>query len=298
MEFCFRYLGSGCTFTDLHYTFRLGVSTISNTVREVCHAIWGNLRAECFLLLTKEKWENIALDFERRTNFPHCLGAVDGKHVEIINPLGSMYFNYKGYSSIVLMAVADSSYRFVYVDVGGYGKDNDSTAFKRTSLWQGIESNRIELPPAKNLPGTNIISPYVLIGDEAFALHQHLLRPYGGSNLTVKKRVFNYRLCRARRYVEYAFGILSNKWRIFHRPINLEPHFAILLTQACVVLHNFVRDRDGYKFEDTLSITGLADNEPGEDRSMTRGGAIHIRDKVADYFVSNAGAVSWQLSKI
>lgn len=82
--------------------------------------MWEVMLPECIPLPTKEKWESIEVEFEERANFPHCLGAVDGKHIRIINPLGSMYHNYKGYSSIVLMAVADANYRFVYIDIDGH----------------------------------------------------------------------------------------------------------------------------------------------------------------------------------
>jgi hypothetical protein len=68
----------------------------------------------------------------------------------------------------------------------------------------------------------------------------------------LKKSVYNYRLCRARRYVECAFGILSSKWRIFQRPLNVSP-----IVNACVVLYNFVRETDGYKVEDAITETGL-----------------------------------------
>ena len=106
-----------------------------------------------------------------------------------------------------------------------------------------------------------------------------------------------YRLCRARRYVECAFGILSNKWRIFQRPLNVSPEFAVVIAKACVVLHNFVRERDGYKFEDSLTVTGLEDVPDGQ---SVRGGktANNVRNKVADYFLKDAGAASWQMSKI
>lgn len=83
-------------------------------------------------------------------------------------------------------------------------------------MWQLIESNEQQLPVEKSLPG--IDSPkifYFFIGDEAFGLHKHLLRPFFGTHLTVDK------IRRARRYIECSFGILSNKWRIFHRPINV-----------------------------------------------------------------------------
>ena len=70
--------------------------------------------------------------------------------------------------------------------------------------------------------------------------------------------MYNYRLCRARRHVECAFGIFSNKRRIFQRPLNVSPDFAAVdIVKTCVVLHNFVRERDGYKIEDAMTVTGL-----------------------------------------
>ncbi|CAH1964555.1 unnamed protein product, partial [Acanthoscelides obtectus] len=151
-----RYLASSCTFTDLHYTYRIGISTASKIVKEVCKAICAVLQVESIPSPTREIWESIASDFETIANFPHCIGAVDGKHVRLTCPFrsGSMYFNYKDYYSVVLMAVADSKYRFVFVNVGSYGKDCDSSTFKRSSLWQSIESNTQPLPEDKCLPGT------------------------------------------------------------------------------------------------------------------------------------------------
>ena len=74
----------------------------------------------------KEQKELAALEFERRANFPHCLGAVGGKHIRVIKPEngGLMFYSYKDFS-VVLMAVADTGYRFVYVDIGSYVKDCD-----------------------------------------------------------------------------------------------------------------------------------------------------------------------------
>lgn len=296
-----RYLASGCTLTDLHYTFRIGISTASLLVRAVCQAIWEVMLSECMPVPTKEQWEKIALHFEKVANFPHCIGAVDGKHIRIICPYksGSMFYNYKEYYSVVLMAIADSQYRFTYVDIGSFGKDCDSSIFKRTRLWTSIETNDQLLPDEKVLPGTGMDSakvPYFFLGDEAFALHNHLLRPFGGSNLTKEKRIFNYRLSRARRYVECSFGILTNKWRILHRPLNVQVDFAVDIVKACVLLHNFVRDRDGFCHEDTTTIIGLQDLQQG---TQLRGGlsANNIRNVMCTYFNSNAGAVPWQMAK-
>jgi len=87
------------------------------------------MRPECIPRPTKEQWELTVLEFERRANFPHWLGAVDGKHIRIIKQehRGSMFYNCKDFFffPVLLMAVADTNYRFVYVDIGSYGKDCD-----------------------------------------------------------------------------------------------------------------------------------------------------------------------------
>jgi len=57
-----------------------------------------------------------------------------------------MFYNYKVFSPVVLMAVADTNYRFVYVDIGSYGKDWGSAIFKRSTLWTSIQTNMLELP--------------------------------------------------------------------------------------------------------------------------------------------------------
>jgi len=46
---------------------------------------------------TKEQWELTALLLKKTANFPHCLGAVDGKDIRVIKPehSGSMFYNYK-----------------------------------------------------------------------------------------------------------------------------------------------------------------------------------------------------------
>ena len=97
--------------------------------------------------------------------------------------------------------------------------------------------------------------------------------------------------------MECALGILSNKWRIFQRPLNVSPDFAVIIVKACVVLHNFVLERGGYKFEDALTGTGIEDVPDGQ---SVRGGltANSVRNRVADCFLTDAGAASWQMSKI
>ena len=77
----FRYLGSGCTFKDLHYSYKLGVSSIAMIVREVCSVIWNELVGVYMPTFTEQYWKDISTGFEKQANFPHCIGAVDGKQL-------------------------------------------------------------------------------------------------------------------------------------------------------------------------------------------------------------------------
>ncbi|KAL4112956.1 hypothetical protein QTP88_016668 [Uroleucon formosanum] len=213
---------------------------------------------ECIPIPNEEKWLEIAEGYQQRAQFPNCIGAIDGKHIRVIKPhgSGSHYFNYKHFFSVVLLAVVDSNYCFTFIDVGSFGKDSDPTIFKNSTLYKKLQNDSLNIPKPNLIRGIQIPMPYAFVGDEAFGLSTNMLRPYAGKCLPINKRIFNYRLSRARRYVECAFGILSNKWRIFHRAIDVDIELAIDIVKCCCVLHNFVRARDGYEFEDSLMVTG------------------------------------------
>lgn len=110
------------------------------------------------------------------------------------------------------MAIVDADYKFIYVDVGCNGMISDGGVFKNSSIYEALENNELNIPGPTALPGSKDIVPYVLVADDAFGLSMYLIKPYSQSNLTTEKRVFNYRLSRARRTVENAFGILSNRF--------------------------------------------------------------------------------------
>ena len=194
----FLFVFSGETQVSLSMSFRLGQSTISGIVREMSAALVTVLKDD-FLRFpsSEEEWKVVANDFGERWNFFNCLGAMDGKHVLIDPPVqsGSTYHNYKGTFSIVLLALLDAQLRFIYIDVGTNGRISDGGIWNKCSLKAKLETNSIKRPPPAPLPGTETPFPFVILGDEGFALTQYVLIPYPGSLCANRKdrRIFNCR---------------------------------------------------------------------------------------------------------
>jgi len=55
------------------------------------------------------------------------------------------------------------------------------------------------------------------------------------------ERILNYRICRARRFVENVFGLSSSMFRVLRKPMLLEPEIAQLLAMTIACLQNFLR---------------------------------------------------------
>jgi hypothetical protein len=97
---------------------------------------------------------------------------------------------------VVLLALVDANYKFVIIDVGGYGKSSDGGLFSRSVLGKSLEANALSVPSPKPLPNSEEPLPFVIVGDEAFPLKRYLLRPYPGvlARNDESKQIYNYRL--------------------------------------------------------------------------------------------------------
>lgn len=312
-----RFLATGESYESLAYLYRIPKQTLSYIIPETCDAIYKVLKDTYMKVpATTDEWENIAKEFEDRWNFPNCIGAIDGKHITIRCPVasGSKFFNYKGYFSIVLLAIVDADYKFTYVDVGCNGRVSDGGIFAQTAIHNSLENSKLSIPTPKPLPGREDAVPYVIVGDEAFPLKSYLMKPYPSRQLDCSKRIFNYRLSRARRIVENAFGILSSRFGIFRKPMALEADKVEKVVLAACSLHNFLRTKSTRTYmpfgsidredEDSVTIIEgewrsnhvpnqnfLSLSNQGGNRSATD--IRDIRSEFCDYFNTN-GAVPWQ----
>ena len=142
---------------------------------------------------TENDWVNIANDFYRRTQFPNCIGAVGGKHVRIKMPAGSgsLFYKYKHFFSNLLFALVDANCCFIAADVGAVGKSSDSNVFKKSNIGRKLESNQLGIPGSRPLPNdeNGKCMTFVMVGNEALALSEHVLPPYRSRNLSVQQRI-------------------------------------------------------------------------------------------------------------
>ena len=138
-----RHLSTGESYTSLQYQWRVGRTTIIKFVPKVCKAILREFQKEYLICPTvTEEWKSIEEKFRNRWNVPHTVGALDGKHIAIRKPWksGSKYFNYKGYFSLVLLALVDAEYKSLWVNVGASGSSSDAHIFNRSKLKKRIEN--------------------------------------------------------------------------------------------------------------------------------------------------------------
>ena len=253
----------------------------------------------------------VARDFEEKWNYPLCLGAIEGKHIAIQNPTegGSEFYNYKGFYSVILLAVVDANYKFIYVEAGAAGRAGDAGLFNKSTLKKALDNGLLNMPPPACIAGIPE-SPlnYHMIGDDAFGLSIRMMKPYPHRHLDKPKRIFNYRLSRARRVVENAFGILASRFRVFLTTTKLSPGKVTYMTLASCCLHNFMVDNNKHTY------TSVHDTEGGDhtfvpgawradsvlnslqpcttNRNPTRN-AKEQRHILTNFF-SGAGAVPWQ----
>ena len=311
-----RYLATGNSQRDLAFSFKLGRSTINQIFTEVCISLWDVLSEYVSPFSSPEDWKRISNDFCQIWNMPHCIGAIDGKHVCIRQPshTGTLLHNYKGFVSMVLLAVCDARYSFSFADVGEYGSNNGSGVL---NIGKMFDRNQMDVPDSELIEGTNYELPYRLVGDEIFPLQNWLMRPYSGKALiNDQQKIFNYRLSRARRIIENTFRILVSRWRVFQTPINATPEKVEKIILAAVALHNYLRQTDNANY----TPVGFVDSEndsgeitEGQWRSKIDGNILQPVNRVRNSrytntalqtgqelskFLMNEGSVSWQLKYI
>lgn len=188
---------------------------------------------------------------------------------------------------------------------------------RNTDFFKALEQKKLNIPQPAELPIDDVnyedwrpIIPYYFVGDDAFSLSEHLMKPYPNRGQSESQRTFTYRLSRARRVSENAFGILSTKFRVFLSTLCVKPENATNIVHAALALHNYLLCKCP-----NIYTPGSVDTQNGEGDiidgdwwstvesciiqnsniagcNYTRN-AASVRDRLCEY-VNGPGQVPWQ----
>lgn len=132
---------------------------------------------------------------------------MDGTHIPIPAPSESdrtAYYNYKGFYSVILLALVDNVGFFRWIVSGPPGSAGDA------GVWRWSKQSK-DIAAEQNVPEeqrTRICRNRVILGDSAFSNSAWLLTPYDNP-VTRIQRFFNYKHSQTRFIVEHAFGRLK-----------------------------------------------------------------------------------------
>lgn len=127
-----RFLASGDSQISMNFSYRVP-STGNSIILITCETIWKTLSEKELPTPIEELWKEITNNNSSIWQFPNCIGAIIGKHIQMQAPRhsGSLFFGYYFYFfSIVLLALVDTNYEFVVFNIGGYGKSRDGVIFQ------------------------------------------------------------------------------------------------------------------------------------------------------------------------
>ncbi|KAG0716812.1 hypothetical protein GWK47_008766 [Chionoecetes opilio] len=143
-----RYLATGESRRSLEFQYKIRHNLISSIIPEVCDALFAVLRGTYLKLpTTSAEWQEVASGFSNVWQFPNCIGALDGKRFLLIKPdnTGAEYFDYKSHHSVIMLALVDASYKFLYIDVGAQGRARDAGVWDKCNLKKYIEDKKLQI---------------------------------------------------------------------------------------------------------------------------------------------------------
>ncbi|XP_075734032.1 uncharacterized protein LOC119165503 [Rhipicephalus microplus] len=268
--------------------FGVGRSTVNGIYKEFCEAIVSVLESDWIKMLSPSEMAEHIREFMAVSDFPQAVGALDGCHFPVSPPQehATDYYNYKGWYSIILLALVDHKYRFRFINVGAPGRCHDSHVYQMSSL-SGMVKGPLFKAPVATIGGVAV--PPLVLCDQAFPLTPNLIKPFGHNTpLSAEQKNFNYHISRVRRVVENAFGRLKARFRFTSKRMECDIANARLVIRACCVLNNICEH-----FSDAVQLQWLQEvkqsdsqlpqPERGSDSQI--GNAVSVRSALVDHFI-------------
>ena len=153
---CYIFLNSGDTYSTVGRSFRVGLTTVSETVRDVCEAARKKLQSTYMPAPTREICEE--------SDILNCICSIDGKHVTLkcAKNSGSQYFSYLQKFSLVFVTIVGPDYKWIRAENGGYGKNNAGGIFEQSVMRRRSKAGTLRVTDDKPLPEQNKPTPHFL----------------------------------------------------------------------------------------------------------------------------------------
>eukprot|EP00171_Calliarthron_tuberculosum_P002949 IDg2949t1 len=227
--------------------------------------------------------------FEAIAGLPYCVGAIDGTHIPWKKCPKSQHYEYrcyKGFESIVVLALSTAGRRIIYADVGNPGVHSDSTIFDRSRLKGLLSSGKWCCPDFPSLLiGIIEVRPYIM-GDGAFKLSPSVMKTCSKDEIAANPHLAEWekRASATRKPVECAFGILKNRFStLLHGLMFEHEDDAVFFITACIILHNLCLE-SGDNGDDFLVNDG---NEVVATNTSSRLTGKVVRDALLQYALQN-----------
>ena len=111
---------------------------------------------------------------------------------------------------MILLAIVDSKYQFIMCDFSRNGRISDGDVLQNTKFFEKLENKLLRIQTEEDITNSCRSLPYVFVADDALSLRVDMIKPFRQANLIcVDRKIYNYRVSRARRIVENAFGIMA-----------------------------------------------------------------------------------------
>ncbi|XP_075538681.1 uncharacterized protein LOC142573058 [Dermacentor variabilis] len=270
--------------------FSLGRSTVNKIYKEFCAAVLRNLEEAWIKMPAPADIEDHMREFFAMTEFPQGVGALDGCHFPVSPPKehASDYHNYKGWYSMILLAVVDHRYRFCYTNVGSPGRCHDAFVYGRSALRKLVESDSFQHPTAA-IEGVHVLP--IILCDQAFSLTCNLQKPYANALPNTPEHAFNYNLSKSRRIVENAFGRMKARFRFVMKRMECSLDTARLVIRACCVLHNVCenfKERVEQQWEQEVAMWDATHEQPSHSSESCASNGQAVRVALAKHFFSKS----------
>ncbi|KAL7395069.1 hypothetical protein ABVT39_009506 [Epinephelus coioides] len=252
------WLAHGLSYRVVSRVFNVPKSTVHRIIHKIANDIWINLR-RVISFPQIGQLHAVGQGFAHLSGTPafnNVVGAIDGSHIRIKPPAWYRidYLNYKGFYSVNMQAICDSSGRFLDIFVGYPGSVHDTRVMKNSSFYR-----------ARRYPPTG----YILLEDGGYPCLDTpvcLMTPYKEPVNGPIQGSFNYHHSKGRSIIERAFGMMKTRWRCtLFKALEVKPTFAPQVIASCAFLHNVCLDNGDVLEPDEDAAQDMLDPQPPRD---------------------------------